>query len=107
MQAELTRTQTKLKSQPVPPYYLSYEITETHSIGISGAFGKIESSGESRNRRLGIDLRVGDYGLDNTREVRGEMNGCGFHAGQIPRDLLQQAVNILPVRGRRHGKDGD
>jgi hypothetical protein len=33
--------------------------------------------------------------------------GCGFHAGQIPRDLLQQAVDILPVRGRRHGKDGD
>ena len=25
--------------------------------------------------------------------------GCGFHAGQIPRDLLQQAVDILPVRG--------
>jgi len=32
---------------------------------------------------------------------------CGFHAGQIPRDLLEQAVGILPVRGRRHGKDGD
>ena len=25
--------------------------------------------------------------------------GCGFHAGQIPRDLLQQAVDILAVRG--------
>src|SRR5713226_7612688 len=25
--------------------------------------------------------------------------GCGFHTGQIPRDLLQQAVDILPVRG--------
>src|SRR5207244_4344403 len=24
---------------------------------------------------------------------------CGFHTGQIPRDLLQQAVDILPVRG--------
>ena len=28
------------------------------------------------------------------------LDGCGFHTGQIPRDLLQQAVDILPVRGR-------
>src|SRR5437773_9015569 len=34
-------------------------------------------------------------------------DGCGFHAGQTPRDLLQQAVDVLPVRGRRDGKDGD
>ena len=26
---------------------------------------------------------------------------------KFPRDLLEQAVGILPVRGRRHGKDGD
>jgi hypothetical protein len=32
---------------------------------------------------------------------------CGFNAGQIPRDLLEQAVGKLPVRRRRHGKDGD
>ena len=25
--------------------------------------------------------------------------GCGFHAGQTPRDRLQQAVDVLPVRG--------
>ena len=30
---------------------------------------------------------------DNTDTVI----GCGFHTGQIPRDLLQQAVDILPV----------
>lgn len=95
MQAELTRTQTKLKSQPVPPYYLSYEITETHSIGISGAFGKIESSGESRNRRLGIDLRVGDYGLDNTREVRGEMNFPQYNTAVIPIDNDPDAIRAV------------
>ena len=39
--------------------------------------------------------------------VRHVVDRCGFHAGQIPRDLLEQAVGILPVRGRRHGKDGD
>src|SRR2546428_10520959 len=29
----------------------------------------------------------------------GSREACGFHTGQIPRDLLQQAVDILPVRG--------
>jgi hypothetical protein len=27
--------------------------------------------------------------------------GCGFHAGQIPMYLLQQAVDILPIRGEQ------
>jgi hypothetical protein len=29
------------------------------------------------------------------------VNGCGFHAGQIPMYLLQQAVDILPIRGEQ------
>lgn len=69
MKAEIAHAQAMLKSQPVPPYYISYEITETHAIGIDGAFGKIENSGEYR-RQLDIDLRVGGYNLDNTREVK-------------------------------------
>ena len=40
-------------------------------------------------------------------EYENGVRGCGFHAGQTPRDLLQQAVDLLPVRGRRDGKDGD
>ena len=50
MNAELARTQAKLKSQPIPPYYLSYEITETHSIGVTGEFGRLQNSGEYRHR---------------------------------------------------------
>src|ERR1022692_349500 len=73
MNAELARTQAKLKSQPVPPYYISYEITETHSIRVSGEFGNLQDSDDYRYRQLDVDLRVGDYTLDNTREVRGDM----------------------------------
>ncbi len=86
MKAEITRAQAMLKSQPIPPYYLSYEITETHSITIRGSFGGIENSDENRRRQLDIDLRVGDYGLDNTREVRGEMNFGQFSSAAVPVD---------------------
>ena len=73
MHAELERSMQKLKTQPVPPYFLSYEITETREVNISGAFGKLTGSHENRRRLLDIDLRVGDYNIDNTREIRGGM----------------------------------
>src|SRR5579862_7102305 len=73
MQAELERSMLKLKAQPVPPYFLSYEITESQSVFVGGAFGRLTGSSEYRHRQLDIDLRVGDYSMDNTREIRGGM----------------------------------
>ncbi len=71
MKAELNRSMVNLKTQPVPPYFLSYEITETNTLGVSGSFGTILSANENRRRVLDIDLRVGDYALDNSRPIRG------------------------------------
>jgi predicted Zn-dependent protease len=95
MNAELARTQAKLKSQPVPPYYLSYEITETHSIGVTGEFGRLQDSGEYRHRQLDVDLRVGDYTLDNTREVRGDMNYPQYSTTVIPIDNDPDAIRAM------------
>jgi TldD protein len=95
MNAELARTLAKLKSQPVPPYYLSYEITETHSIGVSGEFGNLQNSGEYRYRQLDVDLRVGDYTLDNTREVRGDMNYPQFSTTAVPIDNDPDAIRAV------------
>ena len=71
MKAELTRSLEKLKSEPEPPYFLSYHIADQDSFNVMGSFGHIVSRNESHQRLLGIDLRVGDYALDNTREIRG------------------------------------
>ena len=71
MQEELTRSFSLLKEQPIPPYYLSYEITETQGVRVGASFGVLTYSNESRRRQLDIDLRVGDYAFDNTHQVRG------------------------------------
>jgi predicted Zn-dependent protease len=95
MNAELERSMQKLKAQPVPPYFLSYEITETHDFYISGAFGKLESSNENRRRQLDIDLRVGDYALDNTREIRGGTPNnpfANYSGAEIPIDNDPDAI---------------
>jgi len=70
MQAELDHSLSALKTQPTPPYFLSYEVTETRAISVTSAFGALVWSGESRNRALDVDLRVGSYDLDNTHPIR-------------------------------------
>ena len=76
--AELTRSMQKLGQQPEPPYFLSYEITEMRSVSVNGSFGTLIRSDENVGRILDIDLRVGDYGLDNTRPIRGGFPGMAF-----------------------------
>ena len=69
LKAELDRSLRTLKSQPVPPYFLSYEITDDQVVEVNASFGQITSSIRSHNRQLDIDLRVGDYRLDNTHLI--------------------------------------
>jgi TldD protein len=68
---ELSRCFNELRKQPVPPYFLSYEIIDSQSVNVSGSFGTLTNSRENQARHLLIDLRVGDYSLDNTRSIRG------------------------------------
>jgi TldD protein len=95
MKTELARSQLTLKSQPVPPYYIGYEITETHNVTISGAFGRLESSTDNRRRQLDVDLRVGDYTLDNTRQVRGDFNFPRFGSAAVPIDNDPDAIRAV------------
>jgi len=100
MKSELARSVRTFKSQPVPPYFLSYEITETQSGVVSSSFGKLTGSNESRSRLLNIDLRVGDYALDNTRQIRGAFPSFDFSdrfsLAQIPiEDNLDAVRSVL------------
>jgi TldD protein len=94
MSAELERSMQKLKTQPVPPYFLSYEIIDTHGFNVTGAFGKLTGSHENRRRQLDIDLRVGDYTMDNTREIRGSMLGsfARLSSATVPIDNDPDAI---------------
>ena len=70
MHTELDRSMQALGNEEVPPYFLSYEITETRGFVVAAEFGVLMSSDEGHMRTLDIDLRVGDYELDNTRRLR-------------------------------------
>jgi predicted Zn-dependent protease len=72
MKAELDRSIGYLKTQGTPPYFLSYSIVDQQRTSVRATFGVLQSSGEGHTRQLALGLRVGDYSLDNTHEIRGD-----------------------------------
>lgn len=66
MRQELDRSFAVLKKQPVPPYYLSYQLTDNRAISVSSSFGALTGSSDQKTRLLDVDLRVGDFKMDNT-----------------------------------------
>ncbi len=76
MEAELHRTMEGLRSEQYPPYFLSYAITDQTTYYVSGSFGVLAESSVRHERVLDIDIRVGDYHLDNTHPIRGQALGA-------------------------------
>ncbi len=73
---EIKREMAELKKQEVPPFYISYRITESKHQYISAEFGNITNVSDNKSRQLTVTVRVGDYTIDNTHEIRN--NGMGF-----------------------------
>src|SRR5437660_2681908 len=61
----------KQKGDP-SPYFISYSVREDRSINIEASHGALRSSDRDHSRLLDVDVRVGDYQLDNTHQIRGQ-----------------------------------
>ncbi len=67
MHDELARSVARLSLPKLDkPYFIAYRVDEVHSAVISATLGALTNSDESRTRVLTIEMRVGDYALDNT-----------------------------------------
>jgi predicted Zn-dependent protease len=72
LKTELDRNFTVLKDNPVPAYYLSYRVQDMQTHNIRTSFGKLLYNSNPRHQRFfNIDVRIGDYEMDNTREIKG------------------------------------
>lgn len=73
LQEEVTRCMDVLSSKgDPPPYFIGYDVTETKNIRIDASVGALRESVNTFDRVLDVDVRVGDYRLDNTRQLRGD-----------------------------------
>ena len=97
MKEELQRSVKLLSEQPVPVYYLSYEVTEDRNVALSASFGNITRSSEGERRLVDIDLRVGSPQLDNSHPIRGDLFGNfrSFSRVEVPTDNPAALRNIL------------
>lgn len=95
MRTELERSQKVLIEQPMPIYYLSYEITENKSVSVNSAFGALTGWNENDIRGLDIDLRVGSPDFDNTRELRSQRRGFPNYGAIVPVPLEDEALRTV------------
>src|SRR5215470_9322690 len=82
LEQEMKRVFALLQQKGNPaPYFISYSVRENESIDIESSLGALRSSQRDHSRVLDIDVRVGDYNLDNTHQIRGQRGtntGSGF-----------------------------
>jgi TldD protein len=106
MQQELSRSLQNFKKTPVPPYFLSYQLTDNRAIQISASFGALTNSTDRNTRLLDLDLRVGDYALDSTHPIReaGPLADLSdqFERQKIPLDNDPDALRVALWRETEH-----
>jgi TldD protein len=71
MTVELARSMAELGHHGQPPYFASYEVTDTESVGIAAQDGALAATAARHHRSVDVDVRAGDYKLDNTHALRG------------------------------------
>lgn len=67
---ELTRSMEKLQLKDMEkPYYIEYAVTDVEMLEIKAAFGSIIKSERDRSRLLRVEVRIGNYDMDNSQFV--------------------------------------
>jgi TldD protein len=70
MRQELDRSMRNFGKVPLPPYFLSYQLTDNRAVNVSASFGTLISTSDQTTRVLDVDIRVGDFKLDSTHPMR-------------------------------------
>jgi TldD protein len=95
MSQELNRNFSVMKEKAdPPPYFLSYEVTETEFRSVNGTLGTLSGATGGKNRTLDVSVRVGSPKLDNYRRVRNDRGQ--FTSGAII--SFEDSVNAIKRR---------
>jgi predicted Zn-dependent protease len=93
MTTELHRAFTSLGKQgdakQLPPYFLSYSVSDASFISIGAQYGALVGSSSNHVREADVQVRIGDPKLDNTH---GAHRGSAVHNTQLPLNDDRQAL---------------
>lgn len=85
MQSELDLSLEKLVGPDgTRPYFMQYTVTDEQGVYVSATLGSVINNTVDHSRVLDVDVRCGDYKLDNTHQIRGGgyYGGYGFRGGR-------------------------
>jgi predicted Zn-dependent protease len=112
MTTELNRAFTSLgktgtsEDQKLPPYFLSYSISDASIVTVRAQFGALVDSQSNRIREADVQVRLGDPKLDNTH---GTHRSSAVHSMQLPitddREALQRSLWLATNTGYRNALD--
>ena len=94
LQSELQRNFQVLSKEDAPAYFMSYTVHDTRTAILEASVGALQRSDESRSRFATVEVRVGDYFLDNTHPVRGDNRTAGPRVSQIALPLTDEEKPI-------------
>ena len=94
LQSELQRNFQVLSKQDAPAYFMSYTLHETRTANLSASVGALQRSDEARSRFATVEVRVGDYVLDNTHPIRGDRGATGPRVSQVSLPLTDEEAPI-------------
>ncbi|HVB57281.1 MAG TPA: metallopeptidase TldD-related protein [Candidatus Acidoferrales bacterium] len=70
MHDELERSRTRLQLPGVDkPFYIEYRLLDVDVRSVTASFGSLLASDTARSRFMSVDVRVGDYHLDNSNFI--------------------------------------
>jgi TldD protein len=95
LQSELQRNFQALKKQDAPAYFMSYTMHDTRSTRMGASFGALNRNDEYHSRFATVEVRVGDYALDNTHPIRGDTRAMGPRVSKI---ALPVTDDETPIR---------
>lgn len=96
MAAELNRNMPILSKATPPAYFINYTLTQARRATVTGSNGALLDSSENLLRYLEVQVRVGDYNLDDTHKTGGAQAGIqpGATAAPLEDDpaVLRRAI---------------
>ena len=91
LEDELERSMQTLRLEELErPYFIAYRVTEGKNQEASATFGSLLTSGRNHSRTLQVEVRVGDYSLDNTHFQSFSYGRSGvvwMYGGRVPLPL--------------------
>ena len=117
MHDEMARSKDRLEltidanGKPVRPFYIEYRLLDLDVREITAQFGALISTTKTRERRMNVEARVGDYKLDNSNFIsdegfRGFIGSTGSVGIDRDYDSLRQDLWIATDQAFKEAVEG-